>query len=143
MMFTLFLSLLAVHIFATADNKTEKVIYIAFFCLLSLFCDWLFFAPLWCVCFYKYRENEKMKYLSFSVIGLMYFLFTLASNVSVESITFQNALLSSLYTLGVFLSIPLLMSYNGKKGKYKASKWIFYFFYPLHMAVLGLIKMFI
>ena len=37
------------------------------------------------------------------------------------------------------LSVPFLMLYSGKRGKYKM-KWFFYVFYPLHLLVLHLIN---
>lgn len=48
--------------------------------------------------------------------------------------------MSSAFSLGTFLSVPLLLLYNGESGKKsKGAKWFFYVFYPLHMTVLGLI----
>lgn len=45
---------------------------------------------------------------------------------------------------GVILSIPLLMMYNGKRGNNakinKFMKWFFYIYYPLHLFVIGLLK---
>lgn len=45
--------------------------------------------------------------------------------------------------LAVCLSIPLLLLYNGQRGKSakvnKALKWAFYAYYPLHLAVIGLL----
>ncbi|MCX5810402.1 MAG: TraX family protein [Proteobacteria bacterium] len=39
------------------------------------------------------------------------------------------------------LSVPLLALYNGKRGP--NAKYLFYIFYPGHLAVLGLIRMFL
>lgn len=41
----------------------------------------------------------------------------------------------------VYLSIPLLMLYNGKKGK--QNKWAFYIFYPAHLLVIYMLKLLI
>ena len=55
-----------------------------------------------------------------------------------------NAFLSSAFSLGTFLSVPVLLLYNENPGKKtKVGKWFFYVFYPLHMTVLGIIHIFI
>ena len=38
------------------------------------------------------------------------------------------------------LSIPILNKYNGKRGKWKGMKWLFYFYYPAHLFVIGIIR---
>lgn len=38
----------------------------------------------------------------------------------------------------VYLSIPLIMLYNGKRGN--QNKWAFYIFYPAHLLVIYLLK---
>lgn len=45
-----------------------------------------------------------------------------------------------LWQLGMYLVIPFIYLYNGKKGKGgKFSKWAFYVFYPVHFVILGMI----
>ena len=43
----------------------------------------------------------------------------------------------------IVLAIPLLYQYNGQRGKWKGMKWFFYIYYPLHLTILGLIRVFI
>jgi hypothetical protein len=43
----------------------------------------------------------------------------------------------------IVLAIPILYQYNGQRGKWKGMKWFFYVYYPLHMIILGLIRIFI
>lgn len=45
-----------------------------------------------------------------------------------------------LLQLFVGLTIPLLKMYNGERGNCKSMKWLFYVYYPLHLAVCGLIR---
>ena len=40
------------------------------------------------------------------------------------------------------LALPLLALYNGSRGKWKL-KWLFYIYYPAHLAILWLIEIFI
>lgn len=39
------------------------------------------------------------------------------------------------------LTIPLLRCYNGERGKRKGMKYLFYVYYPLHLAVCGVIRL--
>ncbi|MGN0468705.1 MAG: TraX family protein [Acutalibacteraceae bacterium] len=141
MLFTLFFGLMAVHAEAKIQNGALRTVVIALLCLATIKCDWYVYAVLWCVIFYKFRDNEKKKFLWFSAVNLLYFSMTFVNNICAAN-GFTRSLLSSLFTLGTFLSIPLLLSYNGQKGKYAFSKWVFYVFYPLHMLILALIKQF-
>ncbi|MDR0301597.1 MAG: conjugal transfer protein TraX [Treponema sp.] len=43
----------------------------------------------------------------------------------------------------IVLAIPILYRYNGQRGKWKGMKWLFYVYYPLHLIILGLIRVFI
>ncbi len=140
MLFTLFFALLAVHAQASCETKAEKVFFITLLCAVTLVCDWYVFAVLWCVIFYKYRDDEKKKYIFFSLVALAYFGYTVYSHSKAMPNNFSAALKTSLFALGSFLSIPLLLSYNGKKGRFKASKWIFYIFYPLHLFIIAVIQ---
>ena len=44
----------------------------------------------------------------------------------------------------VALSLPVLARYNGLRGKdpriNRVMKWLFYLYYPLHLAILGTIQ---
>ena len=40
------------------------------------------------------------------------------------------------------LTVPLIALYNGTRGKWKL-KWFFYLFYPVHLALIYLVGMFI
>ena len=48
----------------------------------------------------------------------------------------------SFYTLFALLSIPVLLLYNGQKGKHSL-KWFFYIFYPTHLLIIWLFSLII
>jgi len=54
-------------------------------------------------------------------------------------IIFLNPLYGILQ-LCVALAIPLWRMYNGERGKWKGTKWLFYFYYPVHLIILGIIR---
>ena len=43
----------------------------------------------------------------------------------------------------IVLAIPILYQYKGQRGAWKWMKWFFYVYYPAHLAILGLIRVFI
>ena len=45
--------------------------------------------------------------------------------------------------LGVLLVYPVLKLYNGERGKAKWMKWFFYIYYPLHLIILGILRILI
>ena len=42
--------------------------------------------------------------------------------------------------LGTCLTIPLLRLYNGQRGAWKGMGKLFYFYYPAHLAVCGIVR---
>jgi len=45
--------------------------------------------------------------------------------------------------LGVILVYPFLRMYNGERGKAKWLKWFFYIYYPLHLIILGILRIYL
>lgn len=44
------------------------------------------------------------------------------------------------FEIASFLAVPILLMYNGKRGHLKI-KWLFYIIYPLHLFIIGLVRM--
>lgn len=47
----------------------------------------------------------------------------------------------ALIQLGVVFVHPLLNLYSGKRGKVTGIKWFFYIYYPLHLIVIGILRL--
>ncbi len=60
---------------------------------------------------------------------------------SVVYMIFLDPLYGALQMM-VALSIPFLKTYNGQRGQWKGMKWFFYLYYPLHMFLLGLVRLY-
>ena len=43
--------------------------------------------------------------------------------------------------IGVLMVYPVLKLYNGERGKAKWMKWFFYVYYPLHLIIIGMIRL--
>ena len=42
--------------------------------------------------------------------------------------------------IGVLMVYPLLKLYNGERGKVQWMKWFLYMYYPLHLIIIGIIR---
>ena len=137
MIYTLFLGLLAIHVWNQKQWITGlRVVLIIVFCLLSLYGDWPIMGILWPLYFYIYRDDNRKKYIAFSIIAVL----------ESSSFIFMNwgnwpKVIAMLCQFGVLLVIPILQRYNEQLGKYKGMKWLFYVFYPAHLMIITLIRM--
>jgi hypothetical protein len=52
-------------------------------------------------------------------------------------------LVYGLIQISVALAIPILYQYNGTRGKWKGMKWFFYIYYPLHLTLFGIIRIYL
>ncbi len=137
--YTLLLGLFAINIWNTDFKLIFKYAIIIAVCLISLFGDWPIFGILYCLTFAIYHNNFSSQCKAFTIISIF----------MVAGATFANVYnglspLRELYQFGVFLALPLLYFYNGKRGKGgNFNKWIFYAYYPFHLIVIGILKHYI
>lgn len=98
--------------------------------------DWSCIAPMIILSFWANRGKfaKQMFWMIFwaFIYGLVYF--------------FAIDKIYGVLQLGVCLCIPILLLYNGQRGKLPALnrvlKWTFYIYYPLHLTVIGLLLYF-
>lgn len=97
---------------------------------LTRYSDWRYFGVLWVLIFGLFRGNTKAQMIAFALTAILrcYLYFT-------------GSAMSFFLQLCTVLAIPLLCMYNGQLGK--KSKYGFYIFYPLHLLILGIIKLII
>lgn len=98
--------------------------------------DWSCIAPMIILSFWanrgKFAKQMLWMMLWVFIYGIVYF--------------FAIDKIYGILQLGVCLSIPVLLLYNGLRGKNivvnKFLKWAFYIYYPLHLTVIGLLLYF-
>lgn len=123
--FKVFYKVLSVLIFALVLTfviifcENFKVDYGFFGCILPLFATFFDFKNVNCCNALKKLDCLLIRALSFS-LGVLLFVLT------------SNKISFSVYAL---FSVPLILLYNGKRGKYNI-KYLFYVFYPLHLVIL-------
>lgn len=132
MILTLLLCFLLLLSYDKIKNGALKTAAIVLLTAASAFCDWGIIAPMWTLGFFVFRQDSRKKTLCYCLISAVHAL----SNIGF-GLYYGGSRYSQLWQLGVFLFLPLMMSYNGKSGKKNAfAKYFFYAFYPLHLLAL-------
>lgn len=110
-----------------------KPIIVLLLCALAFPADWSCIASL-CILSIGSNRGEPKKQLVWCLFWVLMY---------VAVYFFAMSKVYALVQLCVFLSVPLICLYNGKRGKNptvnKVMKWAFYLYYPLHLAVIGVL----
>jgi len=111
-------------------KRWQQVLMVLGICLITFCSDWSCIAVMAIIGIYQYRGNlkqqvyEMMKYVF--LYALVYFLF-------IDKVY-------GIIQLFVVICVPFVANYNGERGKWKGMKWFFYLYYPAHLVLCGLIR---
>lgn len=115
-------------------SQLKKTLLVVLICLVSFPSDWSCIASLCVLAFGTNRGDLKAQ-------G-RWLLFYVALYAAVYC--FALDVVYGLLQMAVALSLPVLARYNGLRGKdpriNRVMKWLFYLYYPLHLAILGTIQ---
>ena len=116
-------------------SRALKTLLICLICLASFCGDWSCTASLLVLSFGTNRGHPVRQ-----TLWLVFY-------VTVFAYTFvADDMLYATMQLAVVLAIPILAFYNGRRGPNPRvnafMKWFFYVYYPLHLTVLGLLKVY-
>lgn len=104
---------------------------IVFVLIMSAFpADWSCIAVLAILGMYRKRGDLKAQMKEIIIYVLIY---------GIVSFFFVSKVYA-LVLVGVLMIYPLLKRYNGEKGKAGWMKWFFYLYYPLHLVIIGIIR---
>lgn len=132
-MWPLFLAVVVLWIQYKVENikRWQKTLAITGLILLAFPADWSCIAVLAIIDMYARRGNLKEQMKSIIVYVVCY------AVVSFFFVSKGYALVQ----IGVLLIYPILKQYNGQRGKAGWMKWFFYLYYPVHLLLIGLIRM--
>ncbi|OUO91018.1 conjugal transfer protein TraX [Gordonibacter sp. An230] len=135
-LFTLSIGLAILHARDRMRNRAKFWLFAAALTAASALCDWGVIGPLMILMMQEIPERRQRIVLPL----LVPILGTGLPALSDYTASFDPALLPfALYPLvGCTTAIPLLLAYNGSRGR--PMKWFFYAYYPLHILALGLAK---
>ena len=133
-MWTLAWAVVALHIIHGKNNLKEyqKWLLVILINLITFSSDFSSIAVMAILFMYDRRGNLKSQMISMmawlSLYALISYLFV--------SKTY------GLIAMTAILVYPLLKNYNGKRGKVKWLKWFFYLYYPLHLIIIGALRLY-
>lgn len=138
MLYTLTLCLLALRVDERLKG-TDRNFALALLGILSLFGDWPVVALLYTLNFARNRQDFPRMVRNFAwitggfvlVFGYQYWQMGMEPMEIWGNLAFQ---------FGTFLALPFIRLYNGQKGRNIGGKWLFYFFYPVHLTLLALLR---
>lgn len=142
MLFTLFICFCILFVVERVKNTPLKVVSILILILLSLVSDWPLLAPIFTLLFIWGKDSKKKLKAAFVISIILFGMFKFVGGIGRFPLN-----TSILYALGRIVGVTLagiviIYFYNGKRmerGK-TFSKWFFYWFYPVHLFVLGIIR---
>ena len=130
-MWSLFLAAAVIFLTQKETIKTPwKYVIIFAACLLAFPSDWSSIAVVAPLFLFMHRGNIKRQALDLVLWSAVY------AAVYFFAMDKTYAFLQ----MATCLSIPLLMQYNGERGKWKGMKWLFYIYYPAHLVIIGILR---
>lgn len=133
-MWTLAWSVVALYVvFGNHHFKEwQKWILVILINVITFSADWSCIGVMIVLSMYGSRGN-----LNQQMRGMMFWTCIYA----LVSFLFVNRVYGIIQLFVIFV-YPLLKMYNWEKGKVKSLKWIFYIYYPLHLVIIGILRLF-
>ena len=138
MLYTLTLCLLALRVEERCAGA-DKWVGLGLLFFLSFFGDWPGAAVLFTLNFSRSRGDFRRMAVCHGLITGLFMLLLGAQCWSAGFSPAETAGNLAFYP-GTLLALPLIRAYNGQRGRAICGKWFFYFFYPAHLLVLGLLR---
>lgn len=146
-MFTIIVGIISLVLY---DKMTIRPLFWVLFvilCLLTLFpifFDWAIIGVVMILLTHIIYDENKRRVVPTVVGGIFVFLISLLdlwalnhSNLYVDTSDVDETLMfvSTFFVIGCIAAAFLLKNFNGERGK--RMRWLFYIFYPLHLAIIG------
>jgi hypothetical protein len=133
-MWSLAWSVVLMLIFTTDKlQQWMKIALIILICFITFPSDWSTIAAMCPVFLYLNRNDFKKQSFTMFIWTLMY---------SIVYFIFIDRIYG-IIQMCTLLSLPILKQYNGERGNWKGMKWFFYLYYPAHLFVIGIIRVWI
>ena len=140
-MFSLLAGLIAITLYDRYESSTKKMLAVFLPMLVATFLgfDGQFIVVFLVFIFHRYRGQFQMAAIHMLLLYAMVEAMFVMSNITGDGPVGFHMWIQ----LFALLTLPLLYKYNGTKGKPELPKYTFYIFYPLHISLLLLVKLYI
>ena len=142
MIFTLFLCFLLLEVLEKEPKGFSRGLLVTLLILASTISDWAILAPVYTMLFYKAGQDREKQKRAFFWAAALFGAFGLAGSPE-----WYSGLQRLLYALGCMSGVAaagicIVCFYNGRRAQrgQRFSKWFFYLFYPVHLLLLGIIR---
>jgi hypothetical protein len=142
-LFTLLMGLIIIYLYDHLKNRLLFVLALLVAIIATGWCDWSYVGVPMILCYHIIRHPVRRVVFP---VALMWFtwilellLLSVAGTSPIQSVLFVNLPGIAYVFVGCTLTIPLLLSYNGRRGA--PLKYFFYAYYPAHLALLALIRL--
>lgn len=149
-MFTFLICLCILEIMDSRLNKIQKILFILGLILLSTLCDCALILPIATILFKFSRDNRGKQVQAWIIMCVIFFALNVPGYAPSDApypFLSGYALLHSFYSIiaWILAGAIILVFYNGKKSQKYVSfnKWVFYWYYPIHLLVLWSIRVLI
>lgn len=136
-MFTLLLGLITLYLYDHMKNRTKFWIIFVLLTLVSVIMDWsLMGVPM--VLMYYVLNGKWKRVIIPALLPIGFVVIELVVGLLFSSSITQILPRVAFAIIGCSLTIPLLVSYNGKRGW--SLKYLFYIYYPGHLLILAILR---
>jgi len=147
-MFTIIVGIISLVLYDKIKSRPLFWVVFVILCILTMFpiaFDWTVIGVVVILLTYIIRDENRRRVVPAVVSGVVMLLFSLLGVLAFQSPYAEEAeisgmdetlmLVSTSFIIGCIAAAFLLKNFNGERGK--RMKWLFYAFYPLHLAVIG------
>lgn len=145
MLFTLLLCFLICLTVEKVKNIILKVFLIILITICSVKCDWGIGAPVFTLLFIWSKNSILKKKIAFIIPTILFGVYIFIARYGKASI--ESCIISALIFMSgmVMAGICITHFYNKKRAEHgrNFSKWFFYIYYPLHLLIFALIRIYV